>query len=104
MRGRVHILWYVAIAAVLVVAYTAIVGAQEGEQEPADSGFGFLSDAAIVQGTPGYYGQDVSERWAYIANGDRKIYTGADTVDAFITETTATQGAATVYVVIQRLK
>ena len=65
---------------------------------------GFLTDAGINQGVAGYYGQDVSARGAYIANGDRKIYTGADTVDAFVTETTATQGAATVYVVIQRLK
>jgi len=65
---------------------------------------GFLTDAGINQGAAAYYGQDVSARGAYIANGDRKIYTGADTVDAFIAETTATQGEATVYVVIQRLK
>jgi len=65
---------------------------------------GYLTDAGINQGVAGYYGHDISTRGARLVGGDRRIYASADTVDAFVTQTTATQGAATVYVVIQRLK
>lgn len=65
---------------------------------------GFLADAGINQGVTGYYGTDPATRGAYLVGGLDKIYTGADTVDATITSTTGSQGAATVYVHITRLK
>lgn len=68
---------------------------------------GFLTDAGITQGTAGYYGQVHSARGTYLFDtGEEvdKIYEGADTVDCFITESTASQGVIVVYVHVTRLK
>lgn len=68
---------------------------------------GFLTDAGITQGAAAYYGQVHSARGTYLFNAGEevdKIYTGADTVDCFITESTASQGVIVVYVHITRLK
>lgn len=68
---------------------------------------GFLTDAGITQGATAYYGQVHSARGAYLfAAGEEvdKIYTGADTVDATLVAGTSTQGIATVYVHVTRLK
>ena len=69
------------------------------------SSVGFITQ--LVTGV-GYFGDDVAPRGAYLWDGtssQRKIYTGAETVVAkFVTGGGATQGEATIFVVIQKLK
>lgn len=68
---------------------------------------GFLQLGGASPGTLGYYGDDVATRGAYLWDGtssQRKIYTGADTVDARYSATAPSQGEATIFVVIQKLK
>jgi len=69
---------------------------------------GFIRDADMDQTAAAYYGWHLDERGDYLwdgpDHGDHKIYTGADTVDATLVVGTSTQGIATVYVHITRLK
>ena len=78
-----------------------------GDGNDAD-GFAALSNATL--GTTGYKLLDVGDRGPYLTyeNTDddsprRYAYTGADTIDAFITEGDSNDGEATIYVVVQKL-
>lgn len=73
---------------------------------------GFMEDADITQGGIGYNGRHHDERGVYLwdsagagtGHEDSHIYEGADTIDATLVVGTSTQGIATVYVHITRLK
>lgn len=70
---------------------------------------GFLDDTDINQGATGYYGGAADEHGDYLwdtGNGHsiNKIYTGSTAIHVDVVQGTATQGAGTAWVVIQRLK
>jgi len=73
---------------------------------------GYMEDGNITQGAAAYYGWHHDDRGAYLwhsagagtGHDDCKIYTGADTIDATLVAGTSTQGVATVYIHLIRLK
>ena len=70
---------------------------------------GYLRDADINQGVAAYYGYESDERGDYLydatnSHSRQKIYTASTAIVIYVTQTTATQGAGTVYVGLKRLK
>lgn len=70
---------------------------------------GYLRDADINQGVVAYYGYESDERGDYLydatnSHSRQKIYTSSTAIVIYVTQTTATQGAGTVYVGLKRLK
>lgn len=70
---------------------------------------GYATDAKLDTGNAGYKLANFDDRGGFLwdaanSHAQRKVYTGADTIDATIVAGTSTQGEMTVWVVIQRLK